>query len=252
MAQLNLSKEESLKMLDLRKQEVQKLCLEKRELSDLVSRVAVVLDFSGSMDRLYKNGTVQSVLERLFPIALQFDDNGEMEVWIFSDGFNRVGNISMDNYYGYVTERIYNRYRMGGTNYAPVLADIRKKYINEEPAKLPNYVIFITDGENMDESNARRVITEMSKEPIFIQFVGIGNESFRFLKELDDLKGRYVDNANFFKIKDINSESDSDLYQKLLAEYPSWLALPEVKNMIENQSLTPKAEKKGLFSKFFS
>ena len=75
---LNLSKEESLLQLDLRKKELSDFCLGVNELNGLRSRVALVLDYSGSMERLYKNGTVQSVIERIMPIASQFDDNAEL------------------------------------------------------------------------------------------------------------------------------------------------------------------------------
>lgn len=85
----------------------------------------------------------------------------------------------------------------------------------------------------------------MSKTPIFIQFVGIGNERFRFLEKLDDLDGRYVDNANFFSISDINKIQDHELYSLLLKEYPQWLQYPEVKDMISKQ------KKKGFFGKLF-
>jgi hypothetical protein len=219
------------------------------------------MDFSGSMNRMYKDGTVQAVLERLFPIALQFDDNGEMEFWIFEDGFHRLDNITMDNYYGYIN-RILSKYTMGCTSYAPVLKDVYKKYMIEEPAKLPNYIIFITDGDNSDRDETTKVINRLSRYPIFIQFVGIGKESFSYLKKLDEMDGRYVDNANFFEIKDINNEEDDALYNKLLEEYPRWLEYPQVKEMIQNQDrpnediFNPKAtsfgeKKKGLFSKIF-
>lgn len=258
---LNLSKEESLQMLNLRKDSFNKLCLDKTPLHNLTSRVGVVLDYSGSMSTLYRNGTVQAVLERLFPIALQFDDNGEMELWIFDDGFHRLDNISMDNYYGYIEREVIRKYDMGCTEYAPVLRDIYSKYMLEEPANLPNYIIFITDGDNSDKSAATHVITEMSKYPIFIQFVGIGSSSMNYLEELDTLEGRYVDNANFFRIRNINSEKDEALYSKLIEEYPTWLEYPEVKEMISKQGAEPNpplfgkpresTEKKGFFSRFF-
>ena len=44
------------------------------------AKVAVAMDFSGSMSSLYRNGSVQSVLSRLMPLALRFDDNGELDV----------------------------------------------------------------------------------------------------------------------------------------------------------------------------
>ena len=232
MVQLNLSKEESLKMLDLRKQNVVQLCLTKPTLVDQPARVAVVMDYSGSMSTLFRNGTVQSILERLLPIAMQFDDNGEMEVWLFENSFRRMPNMTLDNFYGYVQREILDKgYRMGGTYYAPVMRDVYNKYINEEPANLPNYVIFITDGANSDRSATQSVITEVSKYPIFWQFVGIGDSEFPFLEKLDDLTGRYVDNADFFALNDFQAISDDELYRRLLTEYPGWLGNPALPAM---------------------
>ena len=242
---LNLTKEESLNLLDLRKDTLNILCLNKPQLQGLTSRVGVVLDYSGSMNSLYKNGTVQAVLERLFPLALQFDDNGEMEFWIFDDKFHRLENININNYYGYIDNKVFGKYHMGCTNYAPVLKDVQKKYIKEEPANLPNYIIFITDGNNYDRADTTKIITDMSKDPIFIQFIGIGNDNFTYLEDLDEINGRYVDNANFFALPDIINIQDNELYSLLLKEYPQWLDYPEVKQMIKNQV------KKGFFSKLF-
>lgn len=256
---LNLSKEESLKMLDLRKEQVNMLCLEKEPLQNLTSRVGVILDYSGSMSKLYNNGTVQAVLEKLFPLALQFDDNGEMELWIFDDHFHRLDNITKDNYYGYIENNVLNKYHMGCTEYAPVLKDVYQKYMLEEPANLPNYIIFITDGDNSDKPAATRVITELSKYPIFIQFIGIGKSKFNYLEQLDSMDGRYVDNANFFKIDDINNKKDEDLYKELLKEYPTWLEYPQVKTMISEKSSnnqdifgTMDSKKKGFFKSLLS
>lgn len=258
---LNLSKEESLNLLDLRKEQLNMLCLEKPILINKPTRVAVVMDYSGSMENLYRNGTVQAVLERLLPIAMKFDDNGEMELWIFSNDCRRMENITLKNYYGYVQKYILNsNYWMGGTEYAPVMQDVVRKYITEEPAALPNYVIFITDGENSDRDKATAQIIQSSYYPIFWQFVGIGNASFRFLKTLDDMDGRYVDNANFFELNDILRVSDEELYRRVLAEYPTWLEYPEVQKLIENPGSYPAPSrfggssapgKKSFFQKLF-
>jgi len=262
MELLNLSKEESLNLLDLRKNNLSLLCLEKKPLQNLTSRVGVVMDISGSMRELYKNGTVQAVLERLFPIALQFDNNGEMEFWIFSDNFYRLPNITMDNYYGYINKNVINKYDMGGTNYAPPLKDIYKKYMLEEPAALPNYIIFITDGDNWDKRETNEVMKKISNYPIFIQYMGLKNRysTFEYLEQLDKMDGRYVDNANFFDVSEINNIEDSVLYEKLLAEYPSWLEYPQVQKMIQScSSENPdifdnkdKRGKKGFFAGLFS
>lgn len=229
--QLNLSKEQSLIQLDMRKREVSNLCMGIPQLNGQQSRVALVLDYSGSMRNLYKNGTVQAVIERIMPIACQFDDNQELDLWIFENGYTRLGGITMANFYGFV-EREIMKYRMGGTQYAPVMQDVFNKYISEEPSDMPNYVIFITDGDNSDKRNTTALMKEASKYPVFWQFVGIGNDRFEYLEKLDDMGGRFMDNADFFQIRDIVSISDNELYTKLLTEYPSWLTEAKQKGII--------------------
>ena len=245
MVELNLSKEQSLINLDLRKKEVENIVMGIPQLSNITSRVALVLDFSGSMRNLYKNGTVQSVIERIMPIAMQFDDNQELDLWIFENGFTRLGGVTKENFYG-LANNIFNQYSMGGTEYAPVMNDVYKKYIKEDPANIANYVIFITDGDNSDRGNTNKIITEASKYPIFWQFVGIGDDSFSYLQKLDDMDGRYVDNADFFPIYDINNITDNELYTKLFDEYPGWLSNPKVQEMITSQG-----KSKGFFCGLF-
>lgn len=231
---VSLEKENSLKKVSLRKETVSKVCLAKKELTDLTCRVAVVMDYSGSMEPLYNNGTVQSVLERLLPLALKFDDNGELETWIFETDFNRLNDININNYFDYIkNEKILNTYSMGGTNYAPVMKDVLKKYTKESPSTMPTLVLFLTDGDNFDKEASAKVIQKASKYPIFWQFVGIGNHNYKFLKALDNLEGRYIDNANFFVVNDINNISDDELYNKLLNEYPSWLKEAREKKIIK-------------------
>lgn len=218
---LNLSKEQAVEMLNLRK-ETFALTLEKKAIHNPRARVAVVMDESGSMSDLYENGTVQSVIERILPVALKLDDNGELDIWTFNSHFKRFPSITEEEFYNYVNREIMPKISWGGTRYAPVIYDIVKKYVKEEPSDIPTFVIFITDGENADREEARRAITEASNHNIFFQFIGIGNENFKFLQELDDLKGRKIDNADFFKIQNINKISDDDLYNKLMTEYPHW------------------------------
>lgn len=213
------------------------------------AQVVLCLDFSGSMDHLYRNGTVQDTLERILPLGLAFDDNGEVDFYIFENGVKRIPeNITLNNLDGFINEKVMNKYNMGGTNYAPAINKIVEDFrpmITETvvkkgffksttvetstpsngPLDLPVYVIFITDGENSDRSQAERAIQEASKYGIFFQFVGIGNVSFPFLEKLDNLSGRVIDNANFFKIPNLSNCSDDELYRLLMGEFPLWLPL---------------------------
>ena len=58
---------------------------------------------------------------------------------------------------------------------------------------------------------------------MFVQFVGIGKEDFPFLRKLDELPGRLIDNAGFMLVNDLDTIKDLELYDRLLNEFPQWL-----------------------------
>lgn len=68
----------------------------KIDMTKHTARVALAMDYSGSMDWLYDNGSVQETISRLLPIALRFDDNGELESWLFSNGAERLKAANAD------------------------------------------------------------------------------------------------------------------------------------------------------------
>jgi hypothetical protein len=240
MSDYNLRKQ----MYNVRKTEVARIALEK-DIQDIKSRVGFVIDLSGSMYELYQKGVVQSVVDRILPIAAQFDDNAEMDVWCFANHFYRNIPANEENYLEYINDFIIKdpnvvKQTGNGTQYAPVLGDVLDKYIKEEPLACPSYVIFITDGENADHASSEKIVKELSKYPVFIQFVGIGHEQFRFLKSLDDMGGRTLDNADFFALDDLTKISDNELYNRLLQEYPRWLKAAKNKGLF-NQPPVYKA-----------
>lgn len=196
----------------------------KIDMTKHVARVALAMDYSGSMDRLYYNGSVQNVIIRLLPIALKFDDNGELESWLFSNQEERLPAVNVNNYENYVQKVMMKaRMSMGGTNYAPVLKDMVKYYKDIEPSSVPAFIIFITDGENFDKAETNKIIKELSNYNIFVQFIGIGNEKFTYLKSLDSMEGRVHDNTGFIAVKDMNKMTDGELYTELLRQYKDWL-----------------------------
>lgn len=196
----------------------------KIDMTKHVARVALAMDYSGSMSNLFANGSIQDVITRLLPIALKFDDNGELESWLFSDNKERLDAVTINNYKNYVKKVMMNaRMTMGGTNYAPVLKDIVKYYKDVEPSEIPAFIIFITDGENWDTEQTNRIVKELSNYNMFVQFIGIGNENFKYLKSLDDMRGRKYDNTGFTAVKDMNQMTDEELYTEILRQYKNWL-----------------------------
>ena len=230
----NLSKQDADQVLSLRKDTLG-FSLSKLNLNGLKSRVIVIFDISGSTRNYFRNGSMQNIVDRVLPLALQFDDNGELDTYVFSTDYKRMPSISINNYYGYIEREILNRQDSvfwHNTKYAPVMKDVYQKFVVEEPSNIPTYVLFITDGANDDRRETTNIITQLANHNIFWEFVGIGDEEFEYLQKLDDLQGRRVDNANFMPINDLSELSDQDLYDRLLQEYPQWIQAARRANIL--------------------
>lgn len=235
VATVNLKEEvkaDAITTINLRKETLNKVCLTKTELQNLTAKVVVVLDYSGSMDQLYRDGVVQETLNRLLPLALRFDDDGEMELYLFSNHCKQLAPLNINNFSNYIAdEEILQKYSMGGTNYSPAI----NKVVDNQEGDIPTFVIFITDGDcfDTDKDKTTKAIKTASSKPLFWQFVGIGNSSFNFLEKLDDMDGRVVDNADFLKISNLTKLNDEELYRALLGEFPDWLSAAKLNNIIK-------------------
>ncbi|WP_283657207.1 VWA domain-containing protein [Paenibacillus sp. RC343] len=86
----------------------------------------------------------------------------------------------------------------------------------------------------MKRKKISKLLIKYSKVPIFWQFVGLGNADYGVLQKLDDLRGRVVDNADFFALDDIDSVTDAELYDRLLNEFPGWLKQVRAKGILRS------------------
>lgn len=205
--------------------------LEKQGLVDHVAKVCLVLDISGSMLGLYRRGVVQRVCERLLALACLFDDDKSIDVFLFDSRAIEAGEISVETIAGAV-DRLISQHKLGGgTDYAPVMNLVRRFY---KGTTLPVYALFVTDGAPGDKSASQKTLREASREAIFWQFVGVGGERFDFLEKLDDLRDRFIDNADFFAAPDPSKLSDQEVYRLLLQEYPGWLRMARQHHLITN------------------
>ena len=205
--------------------------LKKRNLETLVARVGLVMDISGSMTARFKNGTVQEIVNKTLPLAVQFDDDGELDCWYYGTTARRMDSVNLDNY----TKAVPKEWKqlmleLGGCNNEPVV--LRMVLDTYRDTQLPVYVLFITDGGVSKKSEIQKIIMEASKLPIFWQFVGVGGSGYGILEKLDSMKGRYVDNAGFFALDDFKKVSNEELYARLLEEFPKWLKAIRDKGMI--------------------
>jgi stress response protein SCP2 len=240
---------EAPKLLDLTKRAA--VSLEKRGLGEHTARVALCLDISASMDGLYRSGKIQALVERILALGLRFDDNGQVDVFLFGAGGYEESAVAVANHATYVPDMIQRRRLEAGTSYGAAMRLIRERYFGAAgprsqpcPDTQPVYVMFVTDGAPMDRKDAEEQLRFSSYEPVFWQFMAIGKSNkavdagekkkrgllarladsqFAFLEQLDDLPGRYLDNADFFGVTDPSNLSDDQLYDLLMTEYPGWL-----------------------------
>lgn len=237
------------RLLSLTKQAA--VSLAKRGLTDHTARVALCLDISGSMSGLYRSGKIQALCERVLALGLRFDDNEQVDVFLFGANTHDVGELGMHNV-GAFLGNVLRQYPLeGGTMYGAAMRMIRRQYFGfdgprQQPvsAQQPVYVMFVTDGATMDHQVTIEQIQSSAFEPIFWQFMAIGNSpkavdaapnqkrgflqrlltsDFSFLENLDNMPGRFLDNANFFAVNDPANVPDEMLFDLMMAEYPGWL-----------------------------
>lgn len=210
--------------------------LDARDLTGLTSQVAIVLDFSGSMGPLYPHD-VQELLNKAVALATALDDDGEIDFFIFHTSAEYLGTVSLANFRTAVAD-LTGRKNMGSTNYEAAFTSVvnklhptkgffgGKKTANaplSKPADLPALALFITDGFPDDQKAAEVALAAASFRPIFWQMFSIG-QPIQFLQNLDDLDGRYIDNADYKNFANLSALTADELFDAVLDEFPGWVA----------------------------
>ncbi|ULH16973.1 VWA domain-containing protein (plasmid) [Deinococcus sp. KNUC1210] len=228
---LTLAKDQAPGMVPLIEQA--RLTLEKRGLDVLTFEVKLVLDVSASMMSLFQSGQVQRLVERSLALAARLDDNGEVEVTLFGTHARSGGNVLLSNIQGYVHSMRFQY--DGGTKYAPA---IREMIAQQRGAQHPLLVLFITDGEAGDQTQATQALRDASHLPIFFKFLALdsGNERFSFLEQLDTMPGRVVDNANFARIQNLSRLPDTTLFELLTEEIDQWLPAAKAAGVLDGRA----------------
>ncbi len=187
-----------------------------------ICRVELYIDISLSMEWRYKNGSVQRALTRIFPIAVRFDDDKVMPVSAFGNNVYTLADMTLQNYSNYVEKEILSKHSINeGTKYAPFVKQAIKRA--KKDSQYPLFNIVITDGDCWDKQESDEAFRKSANYKTFFQCVGIGDDDFKYLRKIDDLDGRQVDNTAFVAVDEIEKLSDDELYDKLLEQYPQWL-----------------------------
>lgn len=242
----------------LKNAEIAVQTIDKAKLNGATAKVVVALDYSGSMRDDYSNGSMQRLTEKVLALGTQFDDDGSIDFFVFDSHAAHLGEVSISDFGGSVARLTKNR-PMGLTNYAEAFLKIRDHFgfapgaaaapakkgffgafkkqtiqpAQSGPADQPVYVLFLTDGAPNNEKEAAEALTQISTAPIFFKFLSIGRNKIDFLQKLDDLDARFMDNADYQHIGNLDTVPEAELFDKMLVEFPEWIADVRSKGLIK-------------------
>lgn len=214
---------------------------EKKHLDDLKCQVTFIADVSGSMIPLYNNGLMQKIYEALLPIAWRVDEDQKVDSIVFDDNAYRLPDVTLNNASSYVEDEITSDTRFWrGTRYSEALNLLSSKIeerngllnslvnsfktIFGKRVEIPSknelqFVLFLTDGENFDKKETLVALQELKQFNIFVQFIGIGDEKFKYLQSLDN-QFNYV---GFQHVNDLSVLSVDELYDRIISdEFVTW------------------------------
>jgi stress response protein SCP2 len=220
---------EKRQQLDLRKREVHKVLLDKGAAGQR-ARVVLVVDKTGSMKEQYDGRIIHRVVDRMVPVAVQLDDDGSLEAYLYARSYLRLPDLRVEDLDHWAETHLHLRGIVRGVDYnaighgndeIPIMRAILDDLRPDDPT--PTLVLFFTDGGFAKRAEIAALVREASALPAFWQFVGLGKARYGVLERLDELDGRTVDNVGFFAVDDIDSVDDAELYRRLLGEFPDWL-----------------------------
>ncbi len=201
--------------------------------------VYLVLDRSGSMRPYYRDGTMQHLAEQALSLSAHLDDDGVVPVVFFSTDVDGSTDLRLGRHRGLIDKLHENLGHMGRTNYHWAMDEIIDHYI-ASGSDAPALVVFQTDGGPTSRLAAERYLCKAARLPLFWQFIGFGDpddNEFTFLHKLDTLAvpaRRIVDNAGFFHAgRTPRTIGDNQLYDRLLHEFPQWLAAARTARVLE-------------------
>ncbi|WP_282793147.1 VWA domain-containing protein [Streptomyces sp. CC224B] len=200
--------------------------------------VYLVVDHSGSMRPYYRDGSVQALADRVLGLSAHLDDDGTVPTVFFSTDVDAVTSIELARHRGRIQQIADGLGHMGRTSYHLAMDAVIDHYL-DSGATAPALVVFQTDGGPVNKLAAERYLCKAARLPLFWQFIGFGDPGstqFDYLRRLDDLAvpaQRPVDNAGFFHAgEQPGTVPDDVLYDRLVAEFPRWLAAARARGIV--------------------
>ncbi|WP_431035277.1 VWA domain-containing protein [Streptomyces sp. P6-2-1] len=192
--------------------------LRKAGLAGTRARVYLVLDRSGSMRPYYKDGSAQALGEQVLALAAHLDTDAVVRLVFFSTAIDATGTLALDAYEGVVDRLHEDAGRMGRTNYALAIEEVRVLHAKEAAGE-PGLVVFQTDGPPDARTAATQALKEAEAEQPELrwQFVSFGETDS---KNFDYLRRLRAANAGWFAAGPVPKElTDAQVLGGVLADW---------------------------------
>lgn len=181
------------------------------------ARVALCLDISLSMNTLYRTGKVDAFVRRILALGLRFDDDGEIDVFLFGAKGHEYGKLNASNYTTFTNDMRDVFELEGDTRYSDAVGLISDFYRND--GDTPIFVMCVTDGAPSDFGQFYKAFKAQSLGLAFWKFMGIGSRDM-FSRIENELGNTF----RSFTVDGPDSLSDEDLYDAILDGYSGWQA----------------------------
>lgn len=185
------------------------------------AEVYLAVEVSRSMQRLFKDGVVQDLAERVLGLSAVLDDDGIVPTVFFNSRVRETHNITIGQHHGFMSHIAPPN---GGIRFAPAMRNIIQHYQCSE-TKFPALVLFQTDGDQEDEEATSKLLVESCGLPIFWQFFGMGRTWFPRLSFLDTLVNAnlIIDPCRTQDGKLVSILNYNQLYSQISINYERWL-----------------------------
>lgn len=187
------------------------------------AQAVFILDHSGSMSHDYREGNVQTLVERALAFSLQIDIDGTIPVIPFDSVLHPTVDVNPLNYQGVVDREIFQPYRMGGTLLAPAL---NKVWHMATETREPLFVVIVTDDDPQDRAEVKAELARLRRYPVFVKVLTLVDAPFWEAMNSRVVPGT-IDNLNAQRVKQPERMSDRAFADVMVAEWDSWVALAQ-------------------------
>lgn len=207
--------------------------LAKRKLEGMRAQVVLLVDHSGSMRPEFASGQVQQLINRILPLALLFDDDGNIPTIPFDGKIWPTLNVNASNFSTVVSDSIWKTNQMGTTNLTDALEALKKM---AESSDAPIFAVVLTDGDPDDQASVEQTIVELARYAVFVKFMAL--KPVAFLSKLDDLTNRLIDNVDAKPEAGTSLNllacSDEEFIAALVDEYDTWITTALAAGVLKN------------------